>query len=179
MLCYVTANAHNCVDGLQIRTSPEGGVLRTTEVRGGQNERRQQAVAEVRVLLAKLYRSFVVWGSLYEDLDLRHEQERRREEVVGLLAEFPGQYLARSMWLEPVTRKKIDRFIEKSEDLYSDFVADIVEQGYVRTRAVMAKRVSKQLGPLKKEADAALNVELAGMRQPRWRRRLRGIESSN
>ncbi len=84
------------------------------------------------------------------------------------------------MWLEQATRKKIDKFIEKSEDLYSDFVADIVEQGYPRTRATVAKRVSKQLGPLKKEADAALNVELAGVvRQPRWRRRLRGIESSD
>jgi hypothetical protein len=148
--------------------------LRTTEVRGGRSERRQQAVAEVRVLLAKLYRSFVAWGSLYGDQDLREEQERSREEVVGLLAEFSGQYLARSMWLGQDTRKKIDRFVEKSEDLYSDFVADIEEQGYVRTRAVMATRVSKQLGPLKKGADAALNVELAGVHQPRWRRRLRG-----
>ncbi len=154
--------------------------MRTTEAGGGQGERRRQAVAEVRDLLAKLYRGFVAWGSLYGDVDLRDEEERRREEVIGLLAEFPAQYLARSMWLEQGTRKKIDKFIEKSEDLYSDFVADIVAQGYPRSRAVMANRVSKQLGPLKKEADAALNVELAGaVRRLRWRRRLRGIEGSD
>jgi hypothetical protein len=120
-----------------------------------------------------MYRSFVAWGSLYGELDLRSEQERRREEVVGLLGEFPGQYLARSMWLEQATRKKIEKFIEKSEDLYSDFVANIIEQGYPRTRAAMANRVSKELGLLKKEVDAALNVELAGPPQPRWRKRLR------
>jgi hypothetical protein len=154
--------------------------LRTTEAGGDQSERRRQAVAEVRDLLAKLYRGFVVWGSLYGDVDLRHEEERRREEVVGLLGEFPGQYLARSVWLEQGTRKKIDKFIEKSENLYSDFVADIVERGYSQTRATMAKRVSKELGLLKKEADAALNVELAGVvRQPRWRKRFPGIENSD
>jgi hypothetical protein len=124
-------------------------------------------------MLARLYRSFVAWGSLYEELDLRSEQERSREEVVGLLDEFPGQYLARSMWIEPTTRKKIERFMGKSRDLYSDFVADIIAQGYPRTRAVMANRVSRELGPLKKEADAALELELAGTRQPRWRKRVR------
>jgi hypothetical protein len=77
------------------------------------------------------------------------------------------------MWIEPATRKKIERFIEKARYLHADFVADIIEQGYPRTRAGMANRVSRELGPLKKEADAALNLELAEMRQPRWRRRLR------
>jgi hypothetical protein len=153
--------------------SLEGAVLRMAEDESGRTEGPQRAVAELRGLLARLYRSFVAWGSLYEDLDLRYEQERRREEVVGLLDEFPGQYLARSMWLEQATRKKIEKFIEKSRDLYSDFVADIIEQGYPRTRAVMANRVSRELGPLKKEADAALNLELAETRQPRWRKRLR------
>jgi hypothetical protein len=147
--------------------------LRSMETERGHSEGRQRAVVELRNLLARLYRSFVAWGSLYGDLDLRSEQERRREEVVGLLGEFPGQYLARSMWLEQATRRKIEKFIEKSEDLYSDFVANIIEQGYPRTRAAMANRVSKELGSLKKEVDAALNVELAGPPQPRWRKRLR------
>ena len=147
--------------------------MRTAEGRDDQSERRGQAVAEVRDMLARLYRGFVWWSSLYEDADLRYEQERRREEVVGLLGEFPGQYLSRSVWLEQVTRKKIERFVEKSEDLYSDFVADIVDQGYVRTRDVMANRVSKELGPLRKEAEVSLESELAGTRQPRWRKRLR------
>jgi len=147
--------------------------LGMTGAERGRIEGRQRAVAELRALLARLYRSFVAWGSLYGDLDLRHEQERSREEVLGLLDELPGQYLARSMWLEPVTRKKIERYIEKSRDLYSDFVADIIEQGYPRTRAAMANRVSRELGSLRKEADAALNLELAETRQPRWRKRLR------
>ncbi len=147
--------------------------MRTTEGRYDQRERRGQAVAEVRDLLARLYRGFVWWGSLYEDADLGHEQERRREEVVGLLGEFNGYYLARSVWLEQGTRRKIKRFIDKSEGLYSNFVADIVDQGYARTRDVMANRVSKELGPLRKEAEASLESELEGNRQPRWRKRLR------
>ncbi len=147
--------------------------MKMTGAARGRTEGHQRAVAELRGLLARLYRSFVAWGSLYGDLDLRYEQERRREEVVGLLDEFPGQYLARSMWLEPATRKKIEKFIEKSRDLYSDFVADIIEQGYPRTRAAMANRVSRELGSLKKEADAALNLELAETRQPGWRKRQR------
>ena len=146
--------------------------MRTTEGRYDQRERRGQAVAEVRDLLARLYRGFVWWGSLYEDADLGHEQERRREEVVGLLGEFNGYYLARSVWLEQGTRRKIKRFIDKSEGLYSNFVADIVDQGYARTRDVMANRVSKELGPLRKEAEASLESELEGNRQPRWRKRL-------
>ena len=147
--------------------------MRTTEGRYDQRERRGQAVAEVRDLLARLYRGFVWWGSLYEDADLGHEQERRREEVVGLLGEFNGYYLARSVWLEQGTRRKVKRFIDKSEGLYSNFVADIVDQGYARTRDVMANRVSKELGPLRKEAEASLESELEGNRQPRWRKRLR------
>jgi hypothetical protein len=144
-----------------------------TEAARSRIEGHRRAVVELRNLLARLYRSFVLWGSLYGDLDLRSEQERRRDEVVGLLGEFSRQYFARSMWLEQGTRKKIEKFIGKSEDLYSDFVADIIEQGYPRTRAVMATRVSRELGSFKKEADAALNVELAGTPRPRWRRRLR------
>jgi hypothetical protein len=147
--------------------------LRMTGVERGRTEGQQRAVAELRGLLARLYRSFVAWGSLYGDLDLRYEQERSREEVLWLLDEVPGQYLARSMWVEPATRKKIERFIEKSRDLYSDFVADIIEQGYPRTRPVMANRVSRELGPLKKEADASLTLEFADTSQPPWRKRVR------
>ena len=77
------------------------------------------------------------------------------------------------MWLEQGTRRKVKRFIDKSEGLYSNFVADIVDQGYARTRDVMANRVSKELGPLRKAAEASLESELEGNRQPRWRKRLR------
>jgi hypothetical protein len=150
-----------------------GGRALRTAGRDDQSERRAQAVAEVREVLARLYRGFVLWSSLYEDADLRREQERRREEVVGLLGEFSGHYLSRSVWLEQGTCRKIERFVEKSEDLYSDFVADIVDRGYARTRDAMADRVSRELGPLRKEAEASLESELAGTRHPRWRRRLR------
>ena len=151
------------------RASLEGAVLRMTEAGHGQSDRRQRAVVEVRGLLAQLYRSFVLWGSLYEDLE--HEQMRKR--VAALSAEFSRQYLARSMWLGPSTRRKIDRFTEKARSLYSDFSTEIREQGYPRTRALMANRVSKELGPLKKEADSALDLELAGNHQRRWARRWR------
>jgi hypothetical protein len=152
--------------------SPAGVVLRTAG-RYDRSERRGLAVSEVRHLLGRLYRGFVAWGSLYGDVDLSREEERCREEVVGLLGEFSGHYLARSLWLEQGTRKRIDKFIEKSEDLYSDFVADIVVRGYARTRDIMANRVSRELGPLKREAEAGLRNELAGARQPRWRMRSR------
>ncbi len=135
--------------------------MRTTEGRYYQGQRRGQAVVEVRALLARLYRGFVWWGSLYADADLPYEQERRREEIAALLGEFSGSYLARSVWLEGGTRRKVERFIDKAEDLYSDFVADIVDRGYVRTRGAMAYRVSKELGPLRKEAEASLEGELA------------------
>src|SRR5215210_9267394 len=170
MLCWIMIQPYNL---LWSGPSLEGAVLKMTGAERGRAEGRQRAVGELRNLLAGLYRSFVAWGSLYGDLDLRYEQERRREEVVGLLDELPGQYLARSMWVEQATRKKIEKFIEKSRDLYSDFVADIIEQGYPRTRAAMANRVSRELGSLKKEADAALNLELAEARQPLWRKRSR------
>jgi hypothetical protein len=153
------------------KASLEGAVLRMTEAGHGQSDRRQRAVVEVRGSLAQVYRSFVLWGSLYEDLDREHEQMRER--VAALSGELSSQYLARSMWLGQKTRKKIDRFTEKAKTLHSDFSEEIREQGYPRTRAVMANRVSKELGPLRKEADAALDVELAGnhrRRLPvRWR----------
>ncbi len=142
--------------------------MRMTEAGHGQSDRRQRVVVEVRGSLAQVYRSFVLWGSLYEDLDREHEQMRER--VAALSGEFSIQYLARSMWLDLSTRKKIDRFAGKARSLYSDFSTEIREQGYLRTRALMANRVSKELGPLKKEVDAALDVELAGNHQRRWPR---------
>ena len=145
--------------------------MRMTEAGHGQSDRRQRAVDEVRGSLARLYRSFVLWGSLYEDLDREHEQMRER--VAELSGEFASQYLARSMWLGQTTRKKIDRFTEKAKTLHSEFSEKIRERGYPRARAVMANRVSKELGPLKKEADAALDGELAGNHQRRWPRRWR------
>ena len=65
--------------------------MRMTGAERVQSDRRQRAVVEVRGLLAQLYRSFVLWGSLYEDL----EHEQMRERVAALCGEFSGQYLAR------------------------------------------------------------------------------------
>jgi hypothetical protein len=145
--------------------------LRMAEAGRGRSDCRHRAAVEVRGVLAQLYRSFVLWGSLYGDLD--RQEEQMRERVNGLSGEFSGHYLSRSVWFEQATRRKIDKFIERSRNLYSDFSADIKERGYVQARADIANRVSRELGPLKKEADAALNVELAGTRQPPWRRRWR------
>ena len=140
-------------------------------------ERRERAAAEVRDLLAQLYRSFVLWGSVYVGTDHHDEQDEMRERVARLLGEFSGHYLPRTVWLEEATRKKIEVFLKKSESLYREHSAEIEQQGYAQVRARMTKRVSKELGPLRKEAESALEAELAGTR-PRWRRRLRRIVSS-
>lgn len=133
-------------------------------------ERRERAVAEIRGLLAELYRSFVTWASLYGDFDARDERDRR-ERVSGLLDEFYSYYLPRSMWVGEGTRKKIENFIERSESLYSEFCADIEKRGYARVRIGMTKRISRKLGPLRREAEADLKIEPEPTRRPRWRLR--------
>jgi hypothetical protein len=145
-----------------------GIVLQQTGAGRGQTERRERAAAEVRAQLAGLYRSFVAWASLYGDVDDRDERDRR-ERVSSLARTLSNGYLARSMWLEEGTRRKVEAFIEKSEDLYSEFCADVEEQGYARTRSSMAYRVSRKLGPLKREIESDLETEPEP--SPRWRLR--------
>ncbi len=147
----------------------EGAILRTLENERGQVERRRRAAAEVRELLARVYRGFVAWGSLYGDVDAREEWERG-ERVSALIGELTNGYAPRSLWLEEGTRKKIEGFIRKADDLCSRFSADVAENGYERARAGIARRVSKELGPLRKEVEAGLEDELAGPRPSRWRR---------
>ena len=146
--------------------------MRTTEAGRTRTERRERAATEVRDLLAQLYRSFVLWGSVYGDANHHDEQDAMRERVARLLGEFSGHYLPRTVWLEEATRKKIEVFLNKSEGLYRDLSAEIEQHGYAQVR--ITKRVSRELGPLRKEAESGLEAELAGTR-PRWRRRLRGI----
>ena len=134
----------------------------------GRTERRERAVAEVQNQLAGLYRSFIAWASLYGDVDDRDERDRR-DRVSRLSRELSNGYLARSMWLGEGTRKKIEAFIEKSENLYSEFCADIEEQGYTRARTGMTARVSRKLGPLRKEIESDLKTEPEPT--PRWRLR--------
>ncbi len=148
--------------------------MRTMEAGRNLTERRERAAAEVRDLLAQLYRSFVLWGSVYGDADHHDEQDEMRERVAGQLGEFSFHYLPRTVWLEEATRKKIEVFLKKSESLYRELSAEIEQEGSARVRARMTKRVSKELGPLRKDAVSVLEAEVAGSR-PRWRRRLRGI----
>jgi len=145
--------------------------LRTIEVEGGRVGRRRSAVVEVRKHLAELYRAFVWWTSLYGDVDDHYEKEKR-ERVIDLLDELSNQYLPRSVWLREGCRKKVENFVRRSEELCSEFSAEIEERGYPRVKRSMERRVSKQLRPLKTDAESGLEAELAEPR-PRWRERLR------
>jgi hypothetical protein len=144
--------------------------VRTTQAERGRVEHRQRA-AEIQHMLADLYRSFVAWASLYGDVEGRYEQDQR-EQVTALIDRLSNGYLARSMWLEPGARKRIEDFIEKCEDLYSRFCADIEEQGYAKARKRMANRVSSQLRSLRKVAESSLKDDAERPRRPRLRLRL-------
>ncbi len=144
--------------------------MRAIGVEGTRVERRRSAVVELRGHLAGLYRGFVGWASLYGD-SYEDEQERR-ERVFLLLDELSRQYLPRSVWLTDGNRKKLETYQSGAEGLWYEFSAQIEERGYHRIRRSMEKRVSKELRPLKTEAEAALAAELAEPRRPGWRERL-------
>ena len=144
--------------------------MRTVEVEGTRVGRRRLAVVEIRKHLVGLYRSFVWWISLHGEVD-DYERENR-ERVVELLDELANQYLPRSVWLTEGSRKKIENFVRMSEELCSEFSAEIEARGYPRVRRSMERRVSKRLRGLKTEADSALEAELTEPR-PGWRERLR------
>ena len=132
-------------------------------------ERRRYAVEEIRFSLARLYRGFVSWSSMYE-VDGGEERERR-ERVDELLEVFSRSYLPRSMWLSVETREKIEDFVQKSRELRALFCAEMEGKGYEKARAGMARRVSKRLGPSRKQVDLALETELAGPRPTGWKLR--------
>jgi hypothetical protein len=146
--------------------------LRTIEAEGARVDRRRSAVVEIRKHLAGLYRSFVWWASLYGEVDDHYEKERR-EQVVGLLDELSNQYLPRSVWLSEGSRKKVENFVRRSEELCSEFSAEIEDRGYPRVRRSMERRVSKKLRPLRTEAESELEAELEEPHRPGWRERLR------
>ena len=131
-------------------------------------ERRRYAVEEIRFSLARLYRGFVLWASMYGEADAREERERR-EQVDHLLDLFSRCYLPRSMWLAGETRERIEDFAEKSREMRERFSAEVEEKGYEEVRAVTARRVSKKLGHTRKQVDLVLETELAGPRPSRWR----------
>jgi hypothetical protein len=91
----------------------------------------------------------VGWASLYGDMD-DHDELERREQVVLLLDELSKQYLPGSVWLTEGNRKKIEPFMSKSEELCSEFSAEIEARGYHRVRRSMEKRLSKKLRPLER-----------------------------
>ena len=146
--------------------------MRIIEVEGARVERRRTAVVEIRKHLAGLYRGFVWWASLYGEVDDDYEKERR-ELVVRLHDELSNQYLPRSVWLTEGSRKKVENFLRMSEELCSEFSAEIEERGYPRVKRSMEKRVNKKLRPLKAEAESGLESELGESRSRGWRERLR------
>jgi hypothetical protein len=145
--------------------------VRTTQAERVRVERRQQrAAAEIQNLLTDLYRGFVAWASLYADAEGRYEQDQR-ERVAELLDRLSNGYLARSMWLEPGVRRRVEDFIVKSEDLYSRFCTEIEERGYARSKKRMAKRVSRQLRSLRKNLESELAGDHDEPRRFPWRLR--------
>jgi hypothetical protein len=137
--------------------------LKMIEAEGARVERRRTAVVEIRKHLAGLYRGFVWWASLYGYVDDHYEKERR-ELVVGLHDELSNQYLPRSVWLTEGSRKKVESFLEMSEELCSEFSAEIEALGYQRVKPSMERRVSKKLRPPKTEAESELEAELGELR---------------
>ena len=93
--------------------------MRTVEVEGRRVGRRRAAVVEIRKHLAGLYRGFVWWTSLHREVDDDYERENR-ERVVDLLDELSNQYLPRSVWLTDDSRKKVETFVRRSEELCAE-----------------------------------------------------------
>ena len=77
-----------------------------------------------------------------------HYEKERRELVVGLHDELANQYLPRSVWLTERSRKKVESFLRMSEELCSEFFAEIKARGYPRVKHSMERFVSKKLRPL-------------------------------
>lgn len=127
----------------------------------------RNAETQIGYLVAKAYGAFVAWGSLYEDTDYGEEQRMRQDRVVDLLTELSTCYLPQSIWLEKSDRKKIEDFIKRAKDLYESFSEEIREQGYPQVRSNIAYRVSKQLGPLKREAETSIEFKASDTRKHR------------
>ena len=76
------------------------------------------------------------------------------------------------MWLTEASRKKVENFLRMSEELCSEFSAEIAVRGYPRVRHSMERRVSKKkLRPLKTEAESGLEIELAEPHRRGWHQR--------
>jgi hypothetical protein len=137
------------------------------------SDHRHRATARVGDLTRELYGAFVAWGSAYDDADEGADQEARQARVAELLGEAYVRFLPQSVWIEKAGRKKVEEFIARAEELYARFSREIAARGYTRVRSDLARRVSKELGPLKREAEASLGVEIPGRRRRGRRRGLR------
>jgi hypothetical protein len=126
--------------------------MKVIEAEGARVERRRTTVVEIRQHLARLCRGFVWWVSLHGEVDDRCEEEWR-ELVLGVHDGLSNQYLPRSVWLTEGSRKKVESFFRMSEELCSEFSAEIEALGYPRVKHSMERRVSKKLRPLKTEAE--------------------------
>lgn len=133
---------------------------------------RHHARVQIGELIRRLYGAFVLWVSVYEDTDDGNEQDARQEQVSYLLSELSVRYLPQSVWIEKTDRKKIEGFIDKAEDLYAMLSEEIEKHGYPQVRSNVASRVSKELGPLRREAEASLGVEAPASRRQRRSGRL-------
>jgi hypothetical protein len=142
------------------------------EAEGARIERRRSAVVEIRKHLSRLYRGFVWWASLYGEVEDHYEREWR-DLILWLHDELFNQYLPRSVCLTEGSRKKVERFLRMSEELCSEFSAEIEARGYPQVKHSMERRVSKKLRPLKTEAESGLQTELEEPRSRGWRKRLR------
>jgi hypothetical protein len=69
------------------------------------------------------------------------------------------------MWLMEPSRKKIETFISKAEELCSECTAEIKARGYHRVRRGMEKRVGKKLGPPKTATESGPEADLAETRR--------------
>ncbi len=126
--------------------------------------------AEVQIgyLVTKVYGAFIMWVSSYEDTADGREQNIRQSRVADLLTELSASYLPHSIWIQKSDRKKIEDFIKKAKVLYERFSEEIREQGYPKVRSKISYRVSKQLGPLKREAETSLEFKASDTRKHRW-----------
>jgi hypothetical protein len=143
--------------------------MKVIEAEGARVERRRTAVVEIRQHLARLCRGFVWWVSLYGEVGDRCEKEWR-ELVLGVHDGLSNQYLPRSVWLAEGSRKKVESFLRMSEELCSEFSAEIEARGYPRVKHSMERRVSTKLGPLKTEAAFGLQTALEEPRCREWRK---------
>ena len=172
MLCYFWGRIHNLlwIDGYQNTRTSGGMILKSMELAPIGVERRRYAVEEIRFSLARVYRGFVLWTSMYGETDGREERERR-ERVDQLLDQFHKSYLPRSMWLADDTRGRIEAFAQRSRELRTQLSTEVEEKGYEKSRTRMSRRVTKKLRPARKQVEVALEMELADPKPSRWRRK--------